>query len=392
MLQAGLQQQTWRLDRTSGHDDETGVQSVDEAIGVDVLDAGGAPPVGEDAADVRLGHELRPTSRHGLGQECHGVALGVDGATEEGAEPAVVAGGAAVVGDGVGGGGCLVGVEPDALRRGGGQNCAVHGRPRGHGIGARTPGGEGVGALSAGDADGALDLGVVRLELVVVERPVDDVRAFLGPVGGPHPEVLLPEARHLAVGVRPAAPDGGRDGVDLPHVGVLALVGRAPEGTRLNQRVRPQEPASDELDLVVGVVRRGPGRIVGVEQVVAALLQDHDRPAGAGQHLGRGRPTRTRSDDDRVRRHGSGHLGIRVAARLDVAFVVDVLPAHSGPVAAVLGSAVHALAAVFPEQVEELLVGAQPAPLLLSLCHDEVVAQRGQRVAVSLLQSRRPVR
>ena len=304
MLQAGQEQEARRLDRAAGHDHEIGVHRVRDAVGPDVLDPGGPAPVRDDAADVRLGHELGPAGRHGLGQERHRVALGVDRAAEERAEAAVVASRAAVVGDAVGGRRRLVGVEPDLLRRRGRQHGAVHGRPRRHRIGARAPGCERVGPGASGHADGPLHLGVVRLELVVVERPVVDRRLLLRPVGGAEPEVLLPEARHLAVGVRPATTDRGGDGVDLADVYVLPLVGRAPEGARLDEGIGPEEVAGDELDLVVGVVARGLRRVVAVEEVVTPLLHDHHRPAGAGQHLGRGRAARSGPDDHRVGGHG----------------------------------------------------------------------------------------
>ena len=276
-----------------------------DAVGPDVLDPGGPAAAGDDAADVGLGHELGPAGRHGLGQERHGVALGVDGAAEERAEAAVVAGRAAVVGDAVGRRRRLVGVEPDLLRRRRRQHGAVHGRPRRHRVRARPPGRERVGALASRHADGPLHLGVVRLELVVVDRPVVDRRVLLRPVGGEESEVLLTEARHLAVGVRPATTDGGGDGVHLADVRVLPVVGRAPECARLDERIGPEEVAGDELDLVVGVVAGGLRRVVGVEQMVAPLLHDDHRPAGAGQHLGRRRTARSRPDDDGVGRHGS---------------------------------------------------------------------------------------
>ncbi len=264
------------------HDDQLGFPGVRDPVRPHELDAGGPPALGDDAAHVGLGHQLGPPRGHGPGQQRHRVALGVDGAAEEGAEAAVVAGRPPVVGDAVGRRRRLVGVQADLLGGGRRQHGAVHRRPGGHRVGAGPPGGERVGALAARDADGPLDLGVVRLELVVVERPVVDRGALLRAVGGEEPEVLLPEARHLAVGVGPAAPDRRRDGVHLADVRVLALVRRAAEGPRLDERVGPEEVARDELDLVVGVVARRLGQVVGVEQMVAALLHDDDGPARPG--------------------------------------------------------------------------------------------------------------
>ena len=117
--------------------------------GVDVLDPGGPPALGDDAAHVGLGHQLGPPRRHGLGQQRHRVALGVDRAAEEGAEAAVVAGRPAVVGDAVGRRRRLVGVQADLLGGGRRQHRAVHRRARRHRVRARPPGGERVGALAA---------------------------------------------------------------------------------------------------------------------------------------------------------------------------------------------------------------------------------------------------
>ena len=272
-------------------------------VGVDVLDARRPAAVGEDPAHVRLGHQLRPPGRHRFREQRHGVALGVDRAAEERAEPAVVAGGPPVVGDAVRRGRCLVGVQADLLGRFRRERCAVHGRAGRHRIGARAPRRERVRAGAAGHTHGTLDLGVVGLELVVVERPVLHMRVRVGlrPEQRVGAEVLLPKARHLAVGVRAAAAHGRRDGVHLAHMGVLALVRVAPERPRLGQRVGAEEVARRELDLVVGVVAGRLREVVGVEQVVAALLHDHDGPAGPRQHLGHGGAARTRADDDGVR-------------------------------------------------------------------------------------------
>ncbi len=76
----------------------------------------------------------------------HRVALGVDGAAEERAEAAVVAGRPAVVGDRVAAVGAGVGVVAEPLGRGGGDHGAVHRGARGHRVGTRAPRGEGVGA------------------------------------------------------------------------------------------------------------------------------------------------------------------------------------------------------------------------------------------------------
>ena len=304
VLEPREEQDARRLDRAAGHDDELGVHGAGHAVGTDELDARRRAPLCHDTAHVGLSHELDPTCGHGPGEQGHRVALGVDRAAEERAEPAVVARGPPVVGDAVGRRRRLVGMEPDLLGGGRGQHGPVHGGPGCHGVGARPPGGKGVRTLPACHADGPLHLGVERLELVVVDGPVVDGRTLLRTVGGEEAEVLFPEARHLAVGVGSAAPDSRRDGVHLAHVRVLALVGGPAEGPRLDQRVGSEEVARDELDLVVRVVTCRPGHVVGVEQVVPPLLHDHHRPARPRQHLGRGGPAGPGPDDDGVGCHG----------------------------------------------------------------------------------------
>ena len=70
---------------------------------------------------------------------------------------------------------------------------------------------KGLDALGAGHADGPLHLGVVRLQLVVVDGPVIHVGTGLGPELGQEPEVVGAEAGHLAVGVdSPTADRGGQ--------------------------------------------------------------------------------------------------------------------------------------------------------------------------------------
>ena len=292
-----------RLDGAARHDDQVGVHRVQIALGIDVLDAGRPSSVCDDPADVRLRHELGPAGGHRLGQQRHGVALGVDGAAEERAVAAVVAGRPAVVCDAVGRRRRLVGMQADLSRGLRGQEGAVHRRPRRHRIGTRAPGGERVRALPPGHADRPLDLGVVRLHLVVVEWPVVDGRILLGAVRREEAEVLLAKARDLAVGMGAPASYRRRNGVHLADVGVLTLVRGAAERTRLDEWVGAEEVAGDELDLVVRVVTRRLRQIVGVEQVVATLLHDHHRPPGTRQHLGRRGAAGSRPDDDGVWRH-----------------------------------------------------------------------------------------
>src|SRR5579859_2124625 len=80
------------------------------------------------------------------------------------------------------------------------------------------------------------------------------------------------------------------------------------------------------------------------------------------------------------------HLGVAIAPWLHVALYADVRPPDAVAVAAVLGRAVHALAAVLPQQLTEFVVGQQPAPLFLAVRVDEVGAECGQALAVALLE------
>src|SRR4051794_40405811 len=78
-------------------------------------------------------------------------------------------------------------------------------------------------------------------------------------------------------------------------------------------------------------------------------------------------------------------LRVRVAAGLHVAAELDRLPARAVAVAAVLGRAVAPLAGVPVEDVLERGVGVEAAVLLVGVLVGEVVAQRGDAVAVLLL-------
>jgi hypothetical protein len=80
--------------------------------------------------------------------------------------------------------------------------------------------------------------------------------------------------------------------VHRPHVGALAVLFTYPERPRLDEWVGPEEVPVQELDLVVGVVLRQLARVVGIDQVVPALLDDGDRPPGPGENVGRGRSSR----------------------------------------------------------------------------------------------------
>ena len=145
--------------------------------------------------------------------------------------------------------------------------------------------------------------GVVRLQVVVADRPVDDVgscRSARGPTR--QLEVDRAKTRQLAVGVKARTADRRRHALFTSPVRMrspsasLRMTVRA----RLEERIGPEEVPAEELDLVV---RHVPERTVGLverEQVVAALLQHDHRPAGRGEHVGRGRAGGAGADDHRV--------------------------------------------------------------------------------------------
>ena len=88
--------------------------------------------------------------------------------------------------------------------------------------------------------------GVVRLEVVVADRPVARRRRpRRGPGRSRSVEVLLSEARQLAVGVEAATADGGRQVVHLADEQSLAVLRSAPVGARLEQRIGAEEVAPD---------------------------------------------------------------------------------------------------------------------------------------------------
>ena len=130
-------------------------------------------------------------------------------------------------------------------------------------------------------AEVALDLVVVRREIVVGQRPVGDVGARDRPVQRAAVEVLAPEARHLGIPVHGPSADRRREVVDVAHERPRDPAPRLRLGAlrpRLEQRVLVLEEAR-LLDLVVG--ERRPDRSVAPEpgQEVAALLEDQHRVA-----------------------------------------------------------------------------------------------------------------
>ena len=154
--------------------------------------------------------------------------------------------------------------------------------------------------MVAGDPDHAFGLGVVGLHLVVVDGPVDDVRALDRTELGPGAEVDLAEARQLAVGVEAAAADGRGQVVHAPGEDPVAFGGAAAERPRFEERVGPEEVAEHQLELVVADMPERTERRIEREQVVRSLLEHDHRPPGRGEHLRDRRAGRPRPHDHGV--------------------------------------------------------------------------------------------
>ena len=302
------QQQARRLERATGDDDVPGADLAGVAVGADRSHAAGLArrAVEHDVGDDRVRPNLALAGAQCLAERRDRVALRLDRATEERAETAVVARGTAVVLDAVDAGRCSVRVVPELRRRLRGERRAVHVRARRHRIRVGAPRSERVRGVVTGDADDPLGLGVVRLELVVVERPVDDVGTLERAELGAHAEVDLAKARQLAVSVEAPAADRRRQVVDGTGPDPVAVGFSPAVGARLEQGIGTEEVPELELQLVVADVPERPVRLVEREEVVRALLEHDDRPPALGEHLGRGRSRGARADDDRVA-VGSGH-------------------------------------------------------------------------------------
>src|SRR5262249_56861605 len=129
-----------------------------------------------------------------------------------------------------------------------------------------------VGGVVTGDADGVLGLGVVGLELVVVERPVDHIRTLDRPELGTGAEVDLAESRQLPVGVEAAPSDGGWKVVHVPGEDPVPVVRGAPERAGLEQRVGAEEVPLQGLDLVAADLAGPLERRARAAAAVATLL------------------------------------------------------------------------------------------------------------------------
>ncbi len=295
-------EQAWGLERAGAEDDVLGGHLVRRSLGVEVAHAArpASGAVEHDLAHVRLGTDLAAARLQRMPQRRDGVTLCLDRAAVEGTEAAVVAGGPPVVLDAVHPGRRAVRVVSEPRRGLGRQHRTEHVGSRGHRVRAGTPRGERIPFGVAGHTDDPLGLGVVRLELVVVERPVDELGAVDRPQLGRGPEVDLAEAGELAVGVEAPAPDRRREVVHVAGEDAIAVGVGVPVRARLEQGVGAEEVPRVELQLVVADVPEWAERRVEREQVVPTLLEHQDALAGRGEHLGDGRAGGPRADDDRL--------------------------------------------------------------------------------------------
>ena len=156
--------------------------------------------------------------------------------------------------------------------------------------------------LLAGDAEGLLDRRVVRLEFVVAEAASPrSARRRSARVTNATQKSSSPKPRQFRVGVHAATADRRRQVVHFARQQAVAVAVTAPIRPRLEQRVRAR--AGSGVCAAISSLakcRRGAIRRVRIDQVVAALLEHHDRPARGGQHLGHCRAARTGPDDHRV--------------------------------------------------------------------------------------------
>src|SRR5439155_14748007 len=128
-------------------------------------------------------------------------------------------------------------------------------------------------------------------------------------------EVELPEARRLGVPVHGAAADTRRQLVDVARERAVAVGHLGAEGAGLGEGVGAREVADGLLDLVAAEVGGPELRGAELAEVVDALLEDDDLPAGARQHVGGDAPARAGADDDRLRSHAAPSTGPPRAGR-----------------------------------------------------------------------------
>ena len=214
---AAAQQEPRGLERAARDHDRVGGHRVLHTVAVEVAHAPAATRrrrrAATSSAMLSGRSSQRPRSQR-TPQHRDRIALGVDRAAVERAEPAVVARRPTVVRDAVGARRRAVRVVAESLGRGHGERGEEHVGARRHRVRPAAPRRERVAGVVAGDADEPLGLRVERLQLVVVERPVGDVGALDRPELRRQAEVDLAVARQLAVGVEPGAADGRRHVVE----------------------------------------------------------------------------------------------------------------------------------------------------------------------------------
>ena len=350
--QAVAQQQAWRLERAARPAPPPSPARSSRVGGsgccgqVEVAHAGGPPPgrVEHQLGHVGLGQDLAPARAQRPLQRRDRVALGVDRTAVATAEAAVDAGRPAVVGTAVDAGRRPVRVQSRRARRPRPTPApSACRRPGGIGIRRAAPGGERVGAVLAGDAEQLLDRGVVGLQVVVLQRPVVDLRRRRSARGRCSRWKSSSRKRgSLASACTPPPPTVDGRLLTSPTISRSPSCGAAPVGAGLEQRVGAEQvPALG--DLVVGevaqrLVRRlqatpggcGPSRPRSPTSPAAVSTSAAVAPPGpepmtiTSQSFIVGRPRR--------REQGLGE--------------VDALPAGAVAVAAVGGIAVGGLARV----------------------------------------------
>jgi hypothetical protein len=148
---------------------------------------------------------------------------------------------------------------------------------------------------AARDTERPLHLGVVTLELVIGDRPVDQRRSRHIADDAVQSEVAFGEARQPALPVHGPSADHLRHGTE--QLGTELAVHFVPNRARVQQRVRPQVVAVDVGEFVAAEGFAGTPR--------ATLQHDNAHPA-LGEDLGGGGTGRPGPDDADV-----GPVGLR---------------------------------------------------------------------------------
>src|SRR5262245_60928750 len=154
-----------------------------------------------------------------------------------------------------------------------------------------------VRCVIAGDADQALDLVVMWLEVFISDRPIGGVGAGYLAVKRPQPQILAVQPEGVATHVYGAAADAAGD----PSVGraLGCRLARAHDGMRFVERAGHEVVAPADSELVVKKV---------FAPVVRSFLEQAHTEARLRQRIRRCAAARTGADDDRVERLAA-HLG-----------------------------------------------------------------------------------